>query len=91
MASKTVQLFRLQDKFLTDHMPRAEAAELMEGYPDEYELRDPDAVEDSTPAKKKRAPKKKVTVQPPATQTDTSADANGDISGQTGGTDTTEE
>jgi hypothetical protein len=85
MPSKTVRLFRLQDKFLTDHMPRSEAAALMQGYPGEYELRDPDAVEDSAPTKKKAA------VQPPATQTDTSADANGDASGQTGGTDTAKE
>lgn len=40
--AETVRLFRLQDKFLTDPMPIAEAEEIMAGYPEEYEVYNPD-------------------------------------------------
>lgn len=33
-----VRLFRLQDRFLTDPMTQQAADEIMDGYPDEYEV-----------------------------------------------------
>lgn len=39
--AKTVQLFRVQDKFITAMMSEAEAQSLLDGYPGEY-LRYPD-------------------------------------------------